>query len=66
MRSRVIGWPTAATIFPGWAALFTLYYDGDVVNDRRIRFLETNPLVLEYAQKGRRSRDLILSPPTPG
>jgi len=48
--------------FPGWAALFTIYYPRDVVDGRRVFFIEPNSMALEFARKGWRSRTLLVPP----
>jgi hypothetical protein len=49
-------------VFPGSAALFTIYYPDNVVDGRHVQFIEPNPMVREFAQKGRRSRSLLVPP----
>jgi len=49
-------------VFPGWAALFTIYHPDDAVDGRRVVFVEPNPAVIDFGRKGRRSRTLLVSP----
>ena len=48
--------------FPGWAALYAIFEPDDMVNGRRIYFVELNGDVLQTAKRGRRSASLIISP----
>jgi hypothetical protein len=48
--------------FPGWAAVFAIYFPTDVVAGRRIRFVEPDLYVIESAREGRRSAGLLVSP----
>ena len=49
-------------VFPGWAGIFTIYYPDNIVDGKRVVFVEPDPLVREWAQKGRRSRTLLIPP----
>jgi hypothetical protein len=48
-------------IFPGWAAVFAIYFPSDVVAGRRIHFVEDDPVAAEIALEGRRTASLIVS-----
>jgi hypothetical protein len=45
--------------FPGLAAVFVIYYPGDTLFGRRIRFSDPDPAVLAAARRGRRTRTLF-------
>lgn len=47
--------------FPGWAGVFALYFPTNVVEGRRVYFLESNALALERASRGRRTAGLMVS-----
>lgn len=49
-------------VFPGWAGIFMIYYPDNIVDGKRVVFVEPDPLVREWAQKGRRSRTLLIPP----
>jgi len=48
--------------FPGWAALFTVYYPSNVVQGRRVFFVEPDDKVRAAAADGLRSATLLVSP----
>ncbi len=48
--------------FPGWAAVFVIYFPTDVVEGRRVHFVEDDPSVLESTRGGRRTAGLLVSP----
>lgn len=52
-----------ATQFPGWAGLFTLFFPDNVVDGRRVFFVERNPSVIEALRHGRRTATLLVAPP---
>lgn len=47
--------------FPGWAAIFAVYFPDNVVDGRRVRFLERDPVVVQWAEKGPRTAGLLLT-----
>jgi hypothetical protein len=52
--------------FPGWAALFTIYFPSNVVGSHRIYFVENDPEVRDATARGRRTGTLIVpSAPPP-
>jgi hypothetical protein len=59
--------------FPGWAGVFAIYHPEQVIDGRRVRFLESDRRVIEQANRGRRTAGLLVSyeeagrtpPPTP-
>lgn len=48
--------------FPGWAALFTIFFPADTVDGRRVWFVERNPRVLDAVIPGSRLAGLLLDP----
>jgi hypothetical protein len=54
--------PLPMAMFPGWAAVFTIFHAGDTIDGRRIYFVEDDPAVLRAAQRGARTRSLIVPP----
>ena len=48
--------------FPGWAALYSIYFPDDVLDGRRIRFVEQDPNVIEAARGDRRTAALLVAP----
>jgi len=48
------------TRFPGWAGVFTIFFDENVVNGRRVVFSDPDPNVVAAAAGGRRSAGLIV------
>jgi len=49
-------------VFPGWAAVFVAYFPNDIVEGRRVCFVEESPPVLEQvrARKGSRTADMLI------
>lgn len=52
-----------SVVFPGWAGVFAIFYPSNTVNGRRVVFIENDPQVVDWAQRGRRSRTLLIPPP---
>jgi hypothetical protein len=52
--------PLPSTIFPGWAGVFTIFYPHNVVDGRRVYFVDPRPDTLAAAQRGRRTRTLLV------
>jgi hypothetical protein len=50
------------TNFPGWAALFAIYYPTNVIDGHRVFFVEPNERVRAAAQHGLRSAELVVAP----
>ena len=48
--------------FPGVAALFALFHDGNVVDGRRVFFVVDDPARLESWRRGRRGAAMLVSP----
>lgn len=46
--------------FPGWAAVFTIFFPSNVVDGRRVYFTVEDFFVASMAKKGRRTADLII------
>lgn len=61
--NRAFSTTAMPVVFPGWAGLFVIYYPDNVVDGKRVVFVERDPLVREWAQKGWRSRTLLVPPP---
>lgn len=49
-------------LFPGWAAVFTIFFPDNVVDGKRVFFVVDDPAVLEAARHGRRTATLIVAP----
>jgi hypothetical protein len=49
--------------FPGWAAVFSIYFPANVVDGRRIYFVDRNPNVIDAAGYGRRTATLLVAAP---
>ncbi len=47
-------------LFPGSAAVFAIFHPSNVLDGRRVYFVESNPAVLEAAKRGRRTKDLLV------
>ena len=47
--------------FPGWAGLFAIYFPSNLVDGRRVHFLESDSKVIESAADGRRTAGLLVS-----
>ncbi len=58
--------PLPPTMFPGWAGAFAIFYPDNTVDGRPIYFVESSPVTRARAQRGRRTRTLIVPPPPPG
>jgi hypothetical protein len=56
---RILARPGA---FPGWAALYSIYFPDDLVDGRRIYFVEPDPNVIEAARDDRRTGALLVAP----
>jgi hypothetical protein len=52
----------ARPLFPGWAALFAVYYPDGFMKGKRVRFVEPDPTVLAARRGGRISARLFVSP----
>jgi hypothetical protein len=63
IANRGVATTAMPVVFPGWAGLFVIYYPDNIVDGKRVVFVERDPLVREWAQKGRRSRTLLVPPP---
>jgi hypothetical protein len=50
----------APQLFPGWAGLFTIFFPANVVDGRRVFFVDPNPEVIAAAEKGRRTASLLV------
>jgi len=50
--------------FPGWAGLFAVYHETNVVDGRHVFFVEADPRVLDKARRGIRSRPLLVDADT--
>lgn len=48
--------------FPGWAAIYTIFFPTNRVHGKLVRFLDQDPEVVAVAKQGRRTADLIISP----
>jgi len=55
---RILARPDA---FPGWAALYSIYFPDDFVDGRRIRFVERDPNVIEAVRDDRRTGALLVA-----
>jgi len=47
---------------PGWAAVFIIFFPENTVDGKRVYFVESNPKVVQAAQRGKRSRTLLVAP----
>lgn len=54
--------PIRRTIFPGWAAVFIIFFPENTVDGRRVLFVEKDPEVLERAKIDRRLASLLVPP----
>lgn len=50
--------------FPGWAGIFTLFFADNVVDGKRVRFVVSDPTLIDAIAVGKRSRDLFVVVPT--
>jgi hypothetical protein len=48
--------------FPGWAAIYAIFFPTNVADGRRVYFTDGDDAVLRAARHGRRTADLIVSP----
>ncbi len=48
--------------FPGWAAIFTIYYPDNVVDGKRVYFVTDDPMVVTETSNGKRTRGLFVGP----
>lgn len=48
------------TLFPGWAGVFTIFFDDNVVDGRRVVFSDPDPKVIAAAGRGRRTASLLV------
>lgn len=47
--------------FPGWAAVYTIFFPTNEVAGKHVHFVEDDPAVVRMAKKGRRTAGLIIS-----
>ena len=52
----------ARALFPGWGALFAVYYPDGFLKGKRVRFVERDPQVLAARREGRISARLFVAP----
>jgi hypothetical protein len=57
--------PLSAAAYPGWAATFTIFFPDDVVDGRRVVFVEPRPAVRDTWSRGLRTSTLLVPPPAP-
>jgi hypothetical protein len=50
------------SLFPGWAAAFTIFYPQNTVDGRTVYFIENTPAVIEHLRAGRRTGTLFVAP----
>jgi hypothetical protein len=48
--------------FPGWAAIFAVFYPDNVVDGRRVHFVIDDPFVVQAVSGGRRTSGLVVGP----
>ena len=48
--------------FPGWAGVFAIYFPDGWIEGKRVRFVETDPKILERARGGIISGELLVRP----
>lgn len=60
-----VGGFVTQAMFPGWAALFAIFFPDDRVEDRRVHFVSGDPEVLAAARSGTRSAALLVARPAP-
>jgi hypothetical protein len=53
------------TAFPGWAAVFVIFFPENRLDGRPVYFVDPRPDVLAGARKGKRSAQLLVPPPRP-
>jgi hypothetical protein len=54
--------PFPPVLFPGWAAVFAVFFPDDVVDGRRVQFVERDPAVLKALRRGHRTRSFAVAP----
>jgi hypothetical protein len=47
--------------FPGWAAIYTIFFPTNEIVGKHVYFVDPDPAVVRQAKKGRRTADLIIS-----
>jgi len=50
--------------FPGWAAVYTIFFPSNDVDGRQVHFVVDDPEVIRAAGTGRRTAGLLVSPPS--
>jgi hypothetical protein len=63
-RFQDVGPLVPKTLFPGWAAVFTIFFPENALDGKRVYFVEGNLEVIEAAKRGKRVSKLLL--PAPG
>ena len=58
--NRVFGQLPLPGMFPGWAAVFTIFYSDNTVDGRTVYFIDNSPGALGAALHGRRTRTLVV------
>lgn len=58
--------PIPSIWFPGWAAVFTIFYPDNTVEGRRVYFVERGPGARARMADGRRTAPLLAAPPDAG
>ena len=58
-----VGRLVTPAMFPGWAAVFSIFFPHDRVHGRRVSFVTSDPEVLAAARDGRRSATLLVRGP---
>jgi len=48
--------------FPGWAAIFTIFFPSNVVDGKRVHFIVNHPEAVAAAMRGRRTAELVIGP----
>lgn len=64
-RFQDVGPLVPNTMFPGWAALFTIYFPSGAIDGRRVYFLEREPRVIDETRRGRRIAQVLLPAAVP-
>lgn len=62
-RFQSVGPLAPLVVFPGWAAVFTIFFPENQVDGHRVYFVEPNPAVRAAAAAGVRSATLLIPPP---
>jgi hypothetical protein len=52
--------PLSPTLFPGWAAVFTIFFPHNTVDGRAVYFVEADGATRDAARHGQRTRTLIV------